>query len=113
MQQWISSGFDEPTAQRVRGRVFRQALKQRTAGSLNWLRRLHRSHAPDYMAFSTCMHRADAATVSYTEIAFTPGHAIMRHYDGTPCRALKHYVRHLRFQRPTPMSRKFKMSISD
>ena len=43
-QQWISSGFDEPGAQRVRSRTFRAALQQKSAGSLDWLRRLHRSH---------------------------------------------------------------------
>ncbi|HEY1489420.1 MAG TPA: NRDE family protein [Verrucomicrobiae bacterium] len=105
-QQWISSGFDEPKAQKTRSAVFRLALIQRSAGRLDWLRRLHRSHDPEYGAFSTCMHRADAATVSYTEIAYTPRHAIMRHHLGAPCRALKHYVRHLRFQKPTAASRK-------
>ena len=34
-QQWVSSGFDEPTAQRVRGQIFQKALKQKSAGSLN------------------------------------------------------------------------------
>jgi len=55
-QQWISSGFDEPTAQRVRGRTFEQARRQLSVGSLDWLRRLHRSHSPQAGPFSTCMH---------------------------------------------------------
>src|SRR5712671_6793698 len=54
-QQWISSGFDEPVAQRVRSRTFRLALRQHSVGSLDWLRRLHRSHSPQAGPFSTCM----------------------------------------------------------
>lgn len=85
LQQWISSGFDEPTAQRVRNTTFQLALRQHSVGSLSWLRRLHRSHSPQSGPFSTCMHRADAATVSYTEVAVSSGQATMRYHAGTPC----------------------------
>jgi hypothetical protein len=85
-QQWISSGFDEPTAQRVRGETFQRAARQHSTGSLDWLRRLHRSHSPHAGPFSTCMHRADATTVSYTEVAVSPGQTTMRYHAGTPCR---------------------------
>jgi len=84
-QQWISSGFDEPAAQRIRSQVFANALKQKSAGRLEWLRRLHRSHAPQCGPFSTCMHRADAATVSYTEISILLAKASMRYQDGSIC----------------------------
>jgi len=84
-QQWISSGFDEPTAQRVRGKTFQRAGQQHSTGSLDWLRRLHRSHLPQAGPFSTCMHRADAATVSYAEVAVSSRHATMRYHAGTPC----------------------------
>jgi hypothetical protein len=85
LQQWISSGFDEPTAQRIRTRTFRQAQRQRSAGSLAWLRRLHRSHSPGKGPFSTCMHREDAVTVSYTEISVRGHQRRMRHVLGAPC----------------------------
>lgn len=84
-RQWISSGFDEPAAQRIRGETFRRALKQKSAGRLDWLRRLHRSHAPAAGPFSICMHRSDAATVSYTEIAVAVRTATMRYLDGATC----------------------------
>jgi hypothetical protein len=84
-QQWISSGFDERTAQRVRDQTFRAALRQRSAGSRNWLRRLHRNHSPAAGPFSTCMHRADAATVSYTEVAVAGAQVEMRYQAGSPC----------------------------
>jgi hypothetical protein len=84
-QQWISSGFDEGTAQRLRGQAFREALRQRSNGGLEWLRRLHRSHRPHRGAFSTCAHRADAATVSHTEISVSSRQARMRYHSGAPC----------------------------
>ena len=84
-QQWISSGFDESAAQRVRGETFQRALKQESAGSLDWLRRLHRSHSPQSGPFSTCMHRADAATVSYSEVLVSANRATLRYLAGSPC----------------------------
>jgi hypothetical protein len=85
LQQWISSGYDEQTAQRVRSGTCRQAAKQSSVGSLEWLRRLHRSHLPESGPFSTCMHRADAATVSFTEVAVTMRRVSMRYLPCSPC----------------------------
>jgi Transport and Golgi organisation 2 len=89
LQQWISSGFDEAKAQKIRGATFQNSVKHKSVGSLEWLRRLHRSHAPDIGAFSTCMHREDAATVSYTEITVSSRMAEMRYFDGAPCRCAR------------------------
>jgi hypothetical protein len=86
-QQWISSGFDEPAAQRIRGTAFRQAQKQKSVGRLEWLRRLHRSHSPQVGPFSTCTHREDAGTVSYTEIAVSGQRVQMRYHNGAPCQS--------------------------
>ncbi len=84
-QTWISSGFDEPGAVRTRGKVFREAGRQRSAGSIDWLRRLHRTHRPEAGPYSTCMHREDAATVSYTEVIVSRREARMRYAPGAPC----------------------------
>lgn len=84
-QQWISSGFDEPAAQRARGREFRHALDRTSAPNQSWLRKLHCSHAPSVGPFSTCMHRSDAATVSYTEITVSSRTATIRYHAGSPC----------------------------
>ena len=94
-QQWISSGFDEPKAQRMRSKTFQQATRQYSAGSLDWLRRLHRSHTPQVGPFSTCMHRADATTVSFTEVAVSSRQIVMRYHAGAPCLCTKHHVRQL------------------
>ena len=82
---WISSGFDESGAQQKRGRVFREALRQGSAGTPDWLRRLHRSHGPGPSPYSTCMHRQDAVTVSYTEVTVSGRGATLRYAPGPPC----------------------------
>jgi hypothetical protein len=89
-QQWISSGFDEPTAQTIRSQAFTEFLNQASAGTADWLRRLHTSHTPERGPFSTCMHRPDAVTVSYTQISVSPGRASLQHICGAPCEAAEH-----------------------
>ncbi len=82
---WISSGFDESGAQQTRGKTFAEALRRDSARSLDWLRRIHHSHGPERGPYSTCMHRDDAATVSYTEISVSGPLATMRYQSGPPC----------------------------
>jgi hypothetical protein len=84
-QQWISSGFDEPAAQKVRSRIYRRFKSHCSVGTSSWLRRLHGSHLPEPGPFSTCMHRHDAQTVSYTEISVTPHHASIHYQSGPLC----------------------------
>ena len=99
-QQWISSGFDEPEAQRVRGETFQRALGENSVARINWLRRLHCSHNPEVGPFSTCMHRADAATVSYTEVTVSPSVAMMSYHAGALCENLKLIRRRLLLRPP-------------
>jgi hypothetical protein len=84
-QHWFSSGFDEPRAELERQRVCDAAHNERSARSLSWLRQLHRSHAPKRGPFSICMHRRDATTVSYTEVAISKRRATMRYKPGPCC----------------------------
>lgn len=85
-QQWISSGFNEPTAQRFRSEVFTEKCKEPDFGSHLWLRRLHSSHLPEAGPFSTCMHRDDAVTVSYTELTVSNHRSMMRYQVASPCK---------------------------
>lgn len=85
--QWISSGFDEPRARQARSQVFQQRSRDPFAGSLDWLRALHRSHEPAPGPFSTCMHRPDAITVSYTEIEVDPEVVRLAHLPHAPCQS--------------------------
>lgn len=82
---WFSSGLDESEANRVRSRTCLEAESEADAGSLDWLRRLHRSHAPECGPFSLCMHRKDARTVSYTEIVASHDSIACRYTEGNPC----------------------------
>jgi hypothetical protein len=82
---WISSGYDEPGAQQARGKIFARASRQSSAGTLDWLRRLHRSHAPERGPYSVCMHRDDAATVSYTEVVVNRIAGTIRYVGGPLC----------------------------
>ena len=84
---WISSGYDEPGAQRSRGQAFHDALQAADAGTAAWLHRLHRAHGAGCGPYSHCMHRADAATVSYVAIGVWRRHATLRYAAGAPCEA--------------------------
>jgi len=80
-QHWFSSGLDEHRAELERARICASA----TLNSLKQLRQLHRSHAPKRGPFSICMHRPDAATISYTEITVSNQRVSMRYKSGPPC----------------------------
>jgi hypothetical protein len=82
-QHWFSSGFDEGKANEMRRRVCSRMLRDPI--DLPSLRRLHRSHAPKAGAFSLCMHRSEACTVSYTEIVVRGAMATTYYIAGPPC----------------------------
>src|ERR1041385_1392677 len=84
-QHWFSSGFDEDRAEVERQRVCEDANDRDSADSLMWLRGLHASHAPKQGPFSICMHRGDATTVSYSEVAVGPRSDAMRYKNGSLC----------------------------
>jgi hypothetical protein len=75
-------------ASKVRGNTSFEAWRRRDAASAEWLRGLHASHSPTRGSFSICVHRPDAATVSYTEVAYGSDELIMRYHAGHPCDAL-------------------------
>src|SRR5262249_32089545 len=76
---------DEATAEQLRGGTFREAQLEESSGSLSWLRRLHRLHSPHRGAFSMCVHRPDAKTVSYTEVSVSSREGRMRYCAKSPC----------------------------
>lgn len=95
-RHWFSSGFDEDEANRVRRLTCRRAAGDFDEGTLPWLRRLHRSHQPARGAFSVCMHRVDAGTVSCTGVSVCRDEARMTYHAGPPCRRGPHFVKGLR-----------------
>ncbi|MBI2682710.1 MAG: NRDE family protein [Acidobacteriales bacterium] len=82
---WFSSGAGDDLAELHRGMAVGAAQQDPSAGSLDWLRALHRSHAPARGPFSLCAHREDAGSVSYTEIVCLNGTLQMSYHPGPPC----------------------------
>jgi hypothetical protein len=82
---WFSSGIDEAGAQHARSSALCDAESAPHAGSREWILSLHRSHLPERSAYSICMHRADASTVSLTTIEMTVSQARMSYLNGPPC----------------------------
>ena len=88
VRHWFSSGVSDEMARKLRGGVCYEAWRRRDAASTTWLRGLHASHAPVRGSFSICMHRPDAATMSYTEVEYDGAELAMRYHAGHPCQAL-------------------------
>jgi hypothetical protein len=75
-----------------RARKERQALLERMTranGGLDaeLLAAFHASHEPERGAFSPCMHREDASTVSFTRIRVGERDVEMQYRAGSPCEA--------------------------
>jgi transport and Golgi organization protein 2 len=87
-RHWFSSGISDSMATQVRGSFCQDAWRRRDAGSAEWLRRIHASHAPAQGSFSVCVHRSEVASVSYTEICYDGSRTSLRYHGGRPCEAL-------------------------
>src|SRR5436305_622975 len=66
---------------------WRRICEKTAADDIDRLRGLHRSHLPERGPFSICMHRTNAATVSYTEVTVENRNVTMRYKPGPPCLA--------------------------
>jgi hypothetical protein len=86
LRHWFSSSLSDKDAEKLRGTVCRHAQHESDAGSIGWLRRLHASHAGGSGPFSLCVHRQDAATLSYGEVTCTPELVQMTHMRCSPCK---------------------------
>ena len=83
-KHWFSSGFDEAIAELERARICAAVCVEPSNDGIASLRHLHQSHAPDRGPFSSCMHRSDAVTVSYTEVVVSAGCVVMRYKKRRP-----------------------------
>ena len=84
-KHWFSSSLSDSSAEKNRGAACDLAWKDPSAGNEDWLRALHRSHVPAPGPFSVCVHRPDAATVSYTEVRCCGPSITMDYAAGYPC----------------------------
>jgi hypothetical protein len=81
---WFSSSISDALALRERGLACEKAEKDGSREPVSWVRSLHQSHDPVPGPFSICVHRKEAATVSYTEVRCDDG-IFMRYRSGSPC----------------------------
>lgn len=81
-KRFFSSSSYEST-EVVSARLQTIAVAQPT--SIEDFLQLHRSHEPEKNAFSICMHRDDAQTVSFSHIVVRDGKITFAYADGPPC----------------------------
>jgi len=98
-QHWFSSGFDEAGANRWRRIACLREAELSPPDSPGWLRRLHRSHHPTKGAYSICMHRVDACTVSFTELTVNAVVASMIYKAGPACQRGPRFAKSLRLEK--------------
>lgn len=84
-RHWASSGYDEAGAQQARKEVFITLSHSSELTGKEWLRSFHRNHLPEKGAMSVCMHRSEAATVSFTEFEIDRQLATVTYFNGPPC----------------------------
>ncbi|HUL34437.1 MAG TPA: NRDE family protein [Candidatus Eisenbacteria bacterium] len=88
-QHWFSSSRSDTIAERERGAACERTWRGEPNDPAIWLRTLHSGHIPEPGPFSICVHRADAATVSYTEVIWDGTQLQMRYLAGNPCQAVE------------------------
>lgn len=86
----ISSSFDAMEVRKTRLLEFRA-----NAGDL---RSFHASHNPSPSAYSVCMHRTGASTVSYSSVTVSQGEVLFHYTPGAPCRGLESHTESLRLR---------------
>ena len=84
---WFSSGFEEAGVSLVRGETVKRHFTRLKTETRERLQELHRSHEPEQGAYSICMHRQDACTVSCTGLSVSAKLATMTYQAGSPCEA--------------------------
>lgn len=80
-----SSSFDPVGASEHRRRLFRALQRGRGSVDAALLRAFHASHGSGASAFSPCMHRADAQTVSFTHVNVSGASVQLFYTPSAPC----------------------------
>ena len=81
----VSSSLDVGRAREARVAVLRAVVRRRGKLDRAALEEFQASHEPERGAWSPCMHRADAGTVSATHVTVAPGRVTLRYATGSPC----------------------------
>lgn len=83
----ISSGVDFECVQQNRKNVYQQFIAQTDYPIEQRHLLFHASHVPEQSEYSVCMHRADAQTVSFTQVKVAPDEISLSYYDKPLCQA--------------------------
>jgi hypothetical protein len=78
-----SSSFDTEAVKRIRAEAFARLAGDRCSASR--LQEFHRSHAPSRSAYSPCMHRPNAETVSFSHVEVFSSESRLTHFSSAPC----------------------------
>lgn len=81
----ISSSYDLPGVISARRQCFQDLMTQ--SGKIDdvLLQRFHTNHFPAASAYSTCMHRPDARTVSFSRVTVSRDRIEFIYHPGSPC----------------------------
>jgi hypothetical protein len=80
-----SSSYDSDGVRRIRPEQLKGFRGCGTGINPELLRQFHLSHADGPGAYSPCMHRADAKTVSFTSVCVEDGSIDLSYQPGSPC----------------------------
>jgi hypothetical protein len=84
----VSSSFGTEAVRRSRREVFRRMVAREATDRAALHLAYHASHEPQRGPYSTCMHRPEARTVSFSRVQVLP-REVRFHYAGNPpCRGL-------------------------
>jgi uncharacterized protein with NRDE domain len=81
----ISSAYDLPQVNRARRQYFNDLVAQAGKLEAQLLYSFHTSHVPVASAYSTCMHRQDARTVSFSTVKVARGAIEFFYHPAAPC----------------------------
>ena len=82
-----SSSFESAAVAGSRRTVFQQYIAERTAITRASLEHFHSCHDPAPSAYSVCMHREDARTVSFSRVTVGASDVRLDYSSDSPCRA--------------------------
>ena len=84
----FSSAFRYEQVAQARSVLFSRTVKLEglnRSEQVSLLERFHHSHEPRASAYSVCMHRDDARTVSCSHVSVNAKKVSFRYWDGAPC----------------------------
>jgi len=96
-----SSGLGDERAEEERGRVWREHRAATEDWGPSAHRAFHRSHDPEPTAWSVCMHRSEAETMSFAEVEIDATTGVLSYVAGAPCAGGRPVE--LRLPRATPV----------